>query len=263
MKMGYEIAGRGEPIVLLHGSMANKEQWQMLARDLTPHYTVITLDLMGYGQTAAPADLHSYCLKDESDLLASLLKEILPENSSYHLLGHSYGGAVALHHAYHYSNRVASLVVLEPMAYHLLSQNHVILLRSQQMVDELKSDISQGNSIHAARKFIDLWGRRGTFEYLSEKEQRLLGEGVKKMVFDFKAASEDPLTADDYAKLSMPACLIASKTSPPYSLAISEVVAGAVPGIQLHWVDGGHFAPLTHPHLVNPIVKEFLMNGLY
>ena len=39
---------------------------------------------------------------------------------------------------------------------------------------------------------------------------------------------------------------------PPYSLGISRVVADTVPGIEFHWVDGGHFSPVSHPDRSTP-----------
>lgn len=258
MSVSFEVSGSGEAVVLLHGSMASKEQWRMLARELTPRYKVITMDLKGYGKTPPPEDQDNYMLKDESDMLVSILDRTLPQDENYHILGHSYGGAVALHHAYHHRRRVASLTAIEPMAYHLLPESHEVLSISQQMINDIRSDIQRGESDKGARKFIDLWMRPGTFDNLADREKKVLSEGVKKMVIDFRAAANDPLTINEYADLPMPVCLIAGKDSPPYSLSISRVVAQAIPNICLHWVDGGHFAPFTHGHQVTPIILDFL-----
>lgn len=258
MTAGFSVHGAGRAIVLLHGSMASKEQWLGLTRQVTRRYKVISLDLLGYGQTTVPYSADEYSLRDESALLRSVLAETLGGDEAYHLVGHSYGGVVALHHAFHHRDKVKSLTIIEPMAFHLLGRDHPLIEESRQMVDKINRHLDQGNPLAGAEMFIDLWMPAGSFARLGEREKMLLAEGVKKMVVDFRAAAYEPLTAADYARLPMPACLIAGRASPPYSLGISQVVARTIPGIEFHWVDGGHFSPVSHPDQVNPIICDFI-----
>lgn len=257
MTAGFSVRGAGRSIVLLHGSMASKEQWLGLTRQVIPRYRVISLDLLGYGQTTVPYSADDYSLRDESALLRSVLAETIGDEA-YHLVGHSYGGVVALHHAFHHRDRVKSLTIIEPMAFHLLGRDHPLIEESRQMVAQINRHLDAGNPLAGAEMFIDLWMPAGSFARLGEKEKALLAEGVKKMVVDFRAAAYEPLTTADYALLPMPVCLIAGKASPPYSLGIAEVVAKTIPGIEFHWVDGGHFSPVSHPEQVNPIISGFI-----
>ncbi|KJS02533.1 MAG: hypothetical protein VR65_04885 [Desulfobulbaceae bacterium BRH_c16a] len=258
MTAGFSVKGEGKAIVLLHGSMASKEQWLGFTEELIPRYKVISMDLIGYGRTARPFNPDKYSLRDESELLRSILEATVGAGESYHLVGHSYGGVVALHHAYHHRDNVKSLTIIEPMAFHLLEKNHHLIEASRQMVEEIHRFIKEGNAIAGAEMFINLWMPAGTFAKIGEREKMLLSEGVKKMVVDFRAAVDEPLSADDYATLPMPVCLIAGKASPPYSLGIAEVVAAAIPGIEFHWVDGGHFSPVSHAGQVNPVIADFI-----
>ncbi|MBU1566829.1 MAG: alpha/beta hydrolase [Proteobacteria bacterium] len=258
MTAGFSVRGEGKTIILLHGSMASKEQWLGFTEELIPRYKVISMDLIGYGKNMRPTNADDYCLKDESELLRSILESTVGSDTPYHLVGHSYGGVVAMHHAYHHQANVKSLTLIEPMAFHLLDKDHTLINESRQMVDEIHRFIREGNAIAGAEKFINLWMPAGTFAKISEREKMFLSEGVKKMVMDFQAAVSEPLSVDDYAKLSMPVCLIAGKASPPYSLGITEVVAAAIPGIEFHWVEGGHFSPVSHPYQVNPLIADFI-----
>lgn len=258
MTAGFCIKGEGKAVVLLHGSMASKEQWRGFTEVLVPRYKVIAVDLIGYGANMRAPYSEDYSLRDESELLQSVLQATIGPDESYHLVGHSYGGVVAMHHAYHQQARVESLTIIEPMAFHLLGKDHTLIHESRQMVEEIKQLIKEGNAIAGAEKFIDLWMPPGTFAKIGEREKILLGEGVKKMVMDFHAAVSEPLSARDYAELPMPVCLIAGKASPPYSLGISEKVAQTIPGIEYHWVDGGHFSLVSHAEQVNPIIADFI-----
>ena len=258
MSTNFSVQGAGSSIVLVHGSMATKEQWYSLSKVLAERHKVIASDLMGYGNTAPPKDPDSYGLKDESALLETVLAKVLKPGEPYHLVGHSYGGAVALHHAYYLRDRVMSLTVIEPMSYHLLPKHHDVLIGSKVMIREVTADITRGAAEDGARKFIDLWSRPGTYDNLREREKMALCIGVAKMIYDFKAAAEDSLTLADYATLPMPICLITGKESPAISLCISDLIADSVPGVHHFRVDGGHFAPFTHGHLVHPIVTTFI-----
>jgi len=211
----YRITGEGPAVVLLHGSMASQEQWLPLVRELRAEYRVITMDLPGYGKTPFPENPATYGLNDESAMLQGIIETTLAPDEPYHLIGHSYGGAVAMYHGYSHQNRVSSVTVIEPMAFHLLDKSHQHLRVSAAMIEEIRGDIGRGDTIQGAEKFIDLWMPPGTFKRLGEREKAVLGEGVKKMVLDFQAAATEPLSITDYATLPRPFNLIAGRKSPP------------------------------------------------
>jgi pimeloyl-ACP methyl ester carboxylesterase len=261
MKAKYSVAGSGKAVVLLHGSMAMRTQWRPLVKELEHDYRIITMDLSGYGETPYPEDPEKYNLKYESDLLCEVVSATLEEHENNHLIGHSYGGTVALHHAYHHCDRVHSLIAIEPMSYHLLEDEHEHLVASEEMVKEITGDIARGMSIHGAQKFIDLWMSPGTFDRLSEQEKQVLSQGVEKMVLDFKAAKTEPLTTADLKRLPRLFSLIAGKQSPPYSLCITKRIVNTNPNSELFWVDGGHFSPVSHAHQVNPLIHSLLKDA--
>lgn len=262
----YSVKGKGPAVVLLHGSMASKSQWRPLMSDLAKDFRAVAMDLSGYGGTPYPENPEEYSLEHESLLLQEVIDKTLGHGEPYHLVGHSYGGVVALYHAYHNSSRICSLAVIEPMAYHLLEADHEQLLAAKGMVAEITLDINKGRNLAAAEKFIDAWTTPGAFSRLSQKEMLLLGEGVKKMVLDFEAASTTSLTLADYACLPKSFTVIAGRQSPPYSLDITDKIVTNIRDTRLLWVDGGHFAPVTHYHQVNPLLVNLLKsaeNGAY
>jgi pimeloyl-ACP methyl ester carboxylesterase len=257
MKKHYRVYGNGETIVLLHGSMASKEQWGSLARVLREDYRVITIDLLGYGKSPMPDNPEEYDMKEESQHILDTLAEI-EDLDCYHIVGHSYGGAVGLYHAFSNQKQVASLILYEPMSFHLLPDDHPLLLESYEMANDIKEDIRTGNSVIGAKKFIDLWLPTGTFEHTTELEKKMLAVGVKKMVHDFRSAATAPAGVEDYQFLDIPTCLLAGKSSPTYSLCIADVVASCLPNIEVHTVEGGHIGLFTHPHKTTPVIVDFL-----
>src|SRR5689334_14597837 len=119
-RIQYLELGSGEPVVLLHSSGSSSAQWHALAERLSERYRVIAPDLYGSGGTAPwPGDRPFY-LECEAEIVLGLLEHI---DEPAHLVGHSYGGAVALHVARLRGDLVRSLALMEPAAFHLLQGN--------------------------------------------------------------------------------------------------------------------------------------------
>jgi pimeloyl-ACP methyl ester carboxylesterase len=109
-----EQAGRGEPLVLLHGFGASSYSWRRILPALARSYRVIAPDLHGFGATERPRDFASYTRSGQAALVLSLLDALGIERA--HLVGHSYGGAISLWLADRHPERVRSLVLVDTAA---------------------------------------------------------------------------------------------------------------------------------------------------
>ena len=117
IKTHYLLAGPDDAptVVLIHGNVSSVPFWQPLIEALAPRYRVIAPDLRGYGETEpAPIDA-TRGLRDFSDDLHALLGAI-GVSGKVHLVGWSVGGGVAMQYAIDHADRVASLVLENPMA---------------------------------------------------------------------------------------------------------------------------------------------------
>jgi pimeloyl-ACP methyl ester carboxylesterase len=102
--------GEGPDLVLMHGLAANLAFWYIkIAPSLMRDYRVTMYDLRGHGGSGMPAS--GYTTADMATDLHALLDEIGIDRA--HLVGHSYGGAIALHYASHHPERVASLTLAD------------------------------------------------------------------------------------------------------------------------------------------------------
>lgn len=109
--MPYLVGGSGEPLVLLHGISANKDNFTRIARHLTPSFHVVIPDLPGFGDASAPAEA-DYSLLPQVERVAAFLDTLGLER--VHLGGSSMGGHIAAAFAAEYPDRVASLWLLAP-----------------------------------------------------------------------------------------------------------------------------------------------------
>ncbi len=113
---GFNAAAARETVVLLHSSGSSSRQWSALIERLSPRYDVRAVDLHGHGAQPAWPGRQPLALADEVTLVEPILREAGP----VHLVGHSYGGAVALKVAELHPQSVRSLVAYEPVLFRWL-----------------------------------------------------------------------------------------------------------------------------------------------
>ncbi|SHO51568.1 alpha/beta fold hydrolase [Desulfopila aestuarii] len=251
--------GSGIPVVLLHSSMSSKEQWGKLMDVLQEKYQVIAIDLYGYGVSPLPPNGFEFTLLQEAERIQTIIKQFIGD-VKFHLLGHSYGAATALRFAYDHQEQLLSLSLYEPVAFHLLAKDDPALLVIVKLAEQIKQAVDCGDLSTGTRIFVDFWSGGGTYANIHMERQRSLNRYIQKVLLDFQAGIYEPLTIDDYARLQLPTCLIAGRKSPPSTRKIVENIARTLPQLEMHWIDGGHMAPITHAATVNRIWVDFLAN---
>ncbi|MGH8460109.1 MAG: alpha/beta fold hydrolase [Stenotrophobium sp.] len=107
----YLDGGRGEPLLLIHGIGADKDNWTRAARWLTPHFRVIALDLPGFGDSSKPANAH-YRIEDQVENVHAFVQKLGLHDLS--LGGSSMGGDIAASYAARYPGTVKTLWLLDP-----------------------------------------------------------------------------------------------------------------------------------------------------
>lgn len=252
--------GQGTPVVLLHSSMSSKLQWFRLMQLLSLKYKVLALDLSGYGDAPPPADKENYCLSREVDYVDAVINSAVFRNEPIHLVGHSFGGAVALRYSYHYINspRVRSLTLFEPVAFHLLDETDEAKISARSIASGVLELVQQGDYSKAAEYFIDHWNGSGTFAAFPTEVKTVLTAGAKKIPLDYQALFNDPARIADYAELTVPVCIMAGGESIPQAHAVARLLGNKLPNAQLKWVHGGHMAPINEAVAVNTIIEDFL-----
>ena len=107
----YLEGGRGEPLLLLHGFGADKDNFTRVARFLTPHYRVIVPDLIGFGESAHPANA-DYAPSAQAERVRALVQAL--GITTVHIGGSSMGGQIAMTYAASHPTEVKSLWLIDP-----------------------------------------------------------------------------------------------------------------------------------------------------
>jgi pimeloyl-ACP methyl ester carboxylesterase len=249
------LSGEGSPeprdvLICLHCSASSGRQWSALAESLADDLTVLTPDLLGYAEpTGWPAGA-PLSLDDEVEHLAPLISA---QAGRIHLLGHSYGAAVALQIALRWPDRIRSLTLYEPVRFRLLLDSPAMTPLAYEVIRLARSvqRMAGPAPADAAARFVDYWSGEGAWARTSPARQRALALRMPKVGAEFTAALEDGAQEADYARLRMPVRLLGGDRSPAPVRVILERLAHLLPDAERVTLAGlGHMGPIEAPERI-------------
>ena len=259
LRIDYTDAGEGPTVLLVHSSVSSNRQWRKLIDRLSPRYRVIAPNLRGAGATTAWHGRRRQTLADAAGVVLGLV-EALELDAPLRLVGHSFGGAVALHTAHVLGERVAKLVLYEPMLPGLL-QAHGRLQAATETRD-LHAHVSRlgsaGQWLAAAERFTDYFNGDGTWAALAPERRQAIADGLPPNVPEWDAAMA-PMRADAFAGVRAQTMLMRGRTTRPALMETAAVLYRHFTHWRLVDVAGcGHMAPLTHADVINAWITDFL-----
>lgn len=107
-KISYTDSGEGNAIILLHGFLENKKMWKDYVSFFSDQYRVITIDLLGHGESDCLGYMHS--MEDNAGAVHEVLEYLQIKKAT--ILGHSMGGYVGLAFAELYPESIQKLILL-------------------------------------------------------------------------------------------------------------------------------------------------------
>lgn len=265
-RISYTEAGSGEIALLLHGTAGSGSQWRSLAEAMAPRCRVVSPDLYGYGETDPWPGYGPFALAHE----AALAEAVLPKGPGpIHLVGHSYGAAVALRFAMQWPECLASLVLIEPVALHLLledglgSRDRQLFHEVREIAELVAKAAASGDYRGAMARFTDYWNGEGTWLQARPDQQAALARRAPKVALDFWATMKETGSRSAYRRIEAPALVLRGDRSPLPTQRIAELVADSLPAARLKTIEGaGHMLPLTHKDALNATVVEHLLRNM-
>lgn len=258
-RVAVNIAGSGPAMVCLHSSTSSSKQWGKLTELLSHRFQVIAPDLYGYGDSPHWTLDRALSIADELSLLQPALDNVC---GPFHLIGHSYGAAIALALAHTRPEGVRSLTLYEPTLFNLLIDNgdhseaavEIIAVR-----DEVRRQVTQGRLVEAGAHFVDYWSGKGAWSKLEPWQQQAVAKRMPKVVSDFDAVLGHSAGLTDYRDLHIPTLLLYGVRSPRSTRTIIERLATTLPKSEIRGFLGlGHMGPMTHAEQVARIIGKFI-----
>ena len=260
LDQGFTVSGNGPLIVFLHSSLSSSKQWFGLANELSKDFTFINIDLLGYGSASFP-QIAGYNFDIEVSRIINIINSV-NNNDSFHLIGHSCGGAIALKIAVEQSHKMLSLTLFEPVAFHLLAQSNVAehqLFSSQ--VKEFADAIASGDNSKGTENFVDFWNGEGFYANLPVKVQTLMAAQFEKVKLDFIGIFHETYDLALLESIKCPCLLMRGKYTQDVSKALTRTIVDALNSVVIEEVKAGHMAPVSHPQLIFPLVYSFIHQG--
>ena len=252
----------GFPTVLAHCFLGHSGGWTRLFDHLQTPLDAVAFDLPGHGRSdpwqgppdeggEGAGDLHSQA----TAILASLV-----ERPSL-LIGHSFGGTLALRYALENPGMVRAMVLIEPVLFGA-ARGTPEFERNMAAERPLHAAFARGDLAEAARIFFALNGDEAGWAAMPEAardrmiaQMPMIGVGVPAIVED----NAGLLTPGRMEALKVPALVLAGASSPPISPAVARAVACRLGHAQFQRVDGaGHMAPITHPGTTAALIDTWL-----
>jgi lipase len=249
-------AGTGAPVLLLHGSASAAVMWASVIDALKVQFRVIAPDLIGYGRTDSWPNGHAFTAADE----LRLLEPLLPQGAPVHVVGHSYGGLIALHLALAGRIALRSLTLIEPVAFFLLPHAgaHDAWSEIRALGRDYATRIAAGETEAALRGFIGYWAGDGAWDVMDEPLRAQIRRAAGKIVLDFQLAFTDPGLASVRA-LQFPIRLISGGRTRSPTRHIMTFLADQWPAAKFEVVaSANHLLPVTHPELLGALLQREL-----
>ena len=160
-KISFTDDGKGMAVVLLHGFLENKTMWDKYVSALSKNHRVITIDLLGHGETECLGYVHT--MEDQADMIFAVLISLRIRKIV--LVGHSMGGYVALAFAELYPDNVKG----------------VFLLNSTSRADSDERKINRDRAIKAVKQNYTNFVRISITNLFSEDNREVLAKEIEKV----------------------------------------------------------------------------------
>lgn len=249
-------SGNGpEPALVFHPMLSEARSLDLLMAKLGEVMSMNAPDMPGHGQSDAwDRD------RDYAEMALAMGAGLMDERPA-HLVGHSFGGYLALRYAAENPDLVLSLTLIEPVFFAAATESDPALLKSYaKEAGSFMQAIAVGDLISAARGFTAKWGDGRPWEALKPDVQDYITERMPLI-----AAGEAALAQDNAGVLpkvggiTAPCLLLEGEKAHPIVRAILDALEAKLPNSdRLVIQEAGHMAPLTHADVVAGAIRDFL-----
>ena len=185
-RIDYDERGTGPTIVLVPGSCSTAAAWRPVMATWNDQFRCVTTSLLGYGGTLERRTTEDPDISYEAEMLESVIRKA---GGRVHLIGHSFGGLVALAVALRGQAPLASLVILEAPAPGVLREcgEHRHYRAFRQMTKAYFAAFDGGNA-EAITAMIDFYGGKGTYASWPPRVRAYAVETTPVNILDWASA---------------------------------------------------------------------------
>jgi len=246
LSFAYVEEGSGLPVVLVHGSGSDYREWSGQMAPLARRYRVFAYSRRYHWPNLPPDTDADASLERQVDDLAAIIKAmgIAPA----HIVGHSYGGAVALNLTLRHPELVRTLVLAEPGVSGVLGntpEQEAVSKESQALRAEMKEAFATGDRERIVRTYAARVAP-GEFEKAAPEARQMLLANAPAFQLDYNSR-RPPFTCDDARRVAVPAIVLSGDRSAMGLQRIAEAAARCMKAATFvkipqatHWLQHDH-----------------------
>ena len=255
--MDFLNSKQKQTVMMLHGTASNAKQWSQLSAELNQQYSVYAPEIPGYRkkQIETPQDFQSLDLRVKPllDLLDSISEQI-------HLIGHSFGGLVALRLGELRPDKVLSITIYEPTVIGVFkgcTEPTDLALASE--VKNLAEVVKHSSPEVAMESFINFWHGTKQWPNIPKSIQNKLCQYADIAAVDFLNGLEDLYQAQPHQHFQGQVNVIFGSKTVPLAKGIATKLGQKLPNAKMFELAGlGHMGPITHAQEFNNAIGDIL-----
>ena len=252
----YQIAGTGDPVVLIHGNEGDRRHWGHQIEALTEHFQVIRYDVRGFGKSSLPIEGEPY--SDHEDL-AALLDHLNVDRAN--IVGWSMGSGIAVDFVLAYPERAKSLVSVGPWVFGYTSPAALSFFDD---FAQVAAEIAE-NGVDVA---VDAWMRAPFFaatirDPSAGAEFRRIAEDHSwwAMTHSSPQVTLEPGALDRLTDIQVPTLILTAEYDIPACLEVADLLDSSVPDSRkIEMSDTGHLLHMEKPEAFNRHLIGFLLS---
>jgi len=256
--LAYAERGRGVPVVFVHGGFSDYRCWESQVQAFSKNYRAISYSMRYHYPNRWGKDGSDYALPVHTKDLAALIEFL--NASPAHIVGHSYGGRIALHLARDRPDLVRTLTLAEPALISWLQQTP----DGPALVADLKNNyfepatkaIENGNLELAIKLFVVGIGGAGCFEKLPNDVRRRYMDNIRVQAIPSSSA---PFTREDAGRISAPVLLLSGELTTRVSRMVVDELGKCLPYAEREEVPGAsHLMTVFNSDSFNRMTASFI-----
>ena len=254
MLLDYDDDGPGPVVVLLHGFPLDRSMWSFQRSSIGSIYRLITPDLRGHGQTAAPDGVYTVDAMAD-DVIETL--DALQLTDPVHLGGLSMGGYIALSIAERYPERLGSLMLINTRAA-ADTPEQAAKREEEARAIEASGDIEPLVQASIARMFAESTTQQHP-ELVRRLHSHMSRTVPRAVVGALRGLAHRPDRTDLLPRITVPTLVVAGLEDQVVPIAEARAMAAAIPGSHFVAVPhAGHLAPLENHQATDAAILGFL-----
>ena len=266
VKTFYRSRGDGEPILLLHGFPSSSYDWRRFLQPLSKYGRVIAPDLYGFGYSEAPSKA-SYTLDGYEIFLRDFLSAMGIDR--FTLVGHDWGGVIALRYAIENPDSVSKLVIMDASLYpdwveHQRTSPDYSIIRRMEKNSLVKTMAQNLISKKTVKRAI----APRTDKLVTDEDLEHYKFFFKRGINAIRLYSKDHLRwIEENAprlnarlnELRIPTMIIWGREDPYFPAKTPERLHSEIPGSTLHVLESvGHWPSEERPEQIIELISSFL-----